>query len=94
MSDDANGQPGSGDGQDLDMGEPISELVDLREDPTAGFLDRIRGGIHRRFAASDTVDFALVVFFKTALSYILLVIESVSAPFEARDKREGSEADG
>lgn len=44
---------------DVDPGEPVAEIVALREEPTHGFLARIRDGILGRLAGSQMLDFAV-----------------------------------
>ena len=43
---------------DLGLGEPIHELAELVETPTAGFAGRVRNSILRRGLTSDLVDYA------------------------------------
>ena len=43
---------------DLDLGEPIHELAELVEVPTAGFAGRVRNSILRRGLTSDLMDYA------------------------------------
>ncbi|NNE43800.1 MAG: hypothetical protein HKN12_06310 [Gemmatimonadetes bacterium] len=42
---------------DADLGEPVPEIVALREAPTEGFLSRVREGILGRLAGSQVLDF-------------------------------------
>jgi hypothetical protein len=88
----AEAGPASSEPDEVDAGLPLAELAALRESPDPSFLDRVRTGIHRRFAASDTVDFALAVFFRTALSYLLIVLEALVASTKPRgdERRERS----
>jgi hypothetical protein len=47
------------DEEDPDVGEPVAEIAALAEDPTRGFVDRIRRAIDRRIGAGHVLDFAL-----------------------------------
>ena len=62
---------------DDDLGAPVRELQELREEPRAEFLARIRGSIHRRLFAGDTADFVFQAFFATLLDYIDLIMTSM-----------------
>ena len=55
-------------------GEPIPELAALREQPSRRFMDRVRSSIQRRVFASDTVDFSIMVFFRTMFEYLTLAL--------------------
>lgn len=44
---------------DVDPGEPLAQLVALREQPSAAFLPRVRGGILRRVAGTQFLDFGV-----------------------------------
>jgi hypothetical protein len=63
---------------DIETGLPITELAELKEQPTDGFLARIRTGINRRLFAADTLDFSLMVFFRTMMEYLSATIQAFS----------------
>lgn len=42
--------------EDTDTGEPIAMLRNFGEEPTAGFLTRIRGSIQRRMLSSQLAE--------------------------------------
>jgi hypothetical protein len=42
---------------DEDLGEPIAELSELREDPSPGFITRILGALRRRNLGSQLATF-------------------------------------
>ena len=52
---------------DIDPGEPITQLTDLRQEPNPGFLNGIRGRIRRRYLAADAGEL-----WWSGLAYILL----------------------
>ena len=64
------------DANGIDLGEPIAELAHLSEEPSGGFMGRIRGSIQRRIFAADTLDFSLMALFATFLDYLNLGIQS------------------
>ena len=43
---------------DQDAGEPVAMLRDFQEPASADFVQRVRGKIHRRTAASYVADFS------------------------------------
>jgi hypothetical protein len=57
MNDDTFDDPGSR-GPDFDAGEPISQLAQLEEEPSAGFVRRLRASLGRRIASSQVASFA------------------------------------
>jgi hypothetical protein len=63
---------------DLDLGDPVRELRELREEPAIGFVQRLRGRIQRRLFAADSVDFGLRVMFQTLMDYVDLFLAVVS----------------
>ena len=82
------------DRDDDDLGSPVAELRELREEPDAGFLAQIRGSIHRRLFASDSVDFAVGVFFATLLDYLDLIVRTIFGdPTTQPDETPGKETD-
>ncbi len=76
------------DGADVDPGEPLPELVGLRETPSEGFIQRIRNSINRRVFASQTVDFSLMVFFRTFIEYLTMAIQALTGGEDREKERE------
>ena len=50
----------------------------LAEEPSGGFLGRIRASIQRRMFASDAIDFTLMAMFRTFMDYLTAIIEAVT----------------
>jgi hypothetical protein len=71
--------PGSCDEPGDDLGRPLTELRELRESADPTFMARIRGRIHRRLFAADSVDFTSHIFFATCLDYLDLLMQSLLA---------------
>ena len=71
-----------------DLGSPVTELRELREEPSSGFMARIRGRIHRRLSVSEMVDFTFSVFFQTLFDYLDLLMSALpgSAKPTAKEK--------
>lgn len=46
---------------EIDCGEPVAELADLRETPSAGFQERVLRGIGRRRLAAEMTQVSLQV---------------------------------
>lgn len=61
-----------------DLGPPAVELQELDEAPGGDFVQRVRGRIHRRLFASDSVDFAFRVLFSTLFDYLDLIMRNVA----------------
>jgi hypothetical protein len=57
MNDDTSDHPGSP-AQDIDTGEPISVLSQLEEEPSGGFVHRLRARLGRRITSSQVASFA------------------------------------
>ncbi len=68
----------NGDPRGEDLGDPVAELAELREVPREGFLQRIRGSIHRRLLVADTLDFSLMALFRTLFEYLEVLVQSLS----------------
>jgi hypothetical protein len=67
--------------EDRDTGEPIAMLRDFGEEPTAGFLARIRGSIQRRMLTSQLAEiswFAPVMVLFEFVKFFFAFFESVS----------------
>jgi hypothetical protein len=60
-----------------DLGAPVTELKGLRVEPSPEFLARIRGRIHRRLFAGDTIDFMVQALFRTILDYVDLAVRAL-----------------
>lgn len=75
--------------QHEDLGPPAVELRELREEPDQGFMNRIRGSIHRRLFVADAADFTFFVFFETLFDYLDLFMRSIlGAPTPPANDRE------
>lgn len=64
--------------EDIDPGEPILEIQQLRLTPSESFTGRIRSSIHRRIFASDALDFSLLAFFQTMMDYLAAIFDGFS----------------
>lgn len=81
MASDSSNPPG-----DDRSDEAIPELVNLRETPSEGFHERVRGGILRRLFAADAIEFSFLAFFQTALSYLTTLIDAVLGKSDAQER--------
>lgn len=63
---------------DQDLGQPVTELRELVDPPSSGFLARVRGSIHRRLFASDAADFVFQAFFAVLFDYLDLVMRALA----------------
>jgi hypothetical protein len=71
---------------DIDTGEPIAELAELKETPPEGFLARIRGSILRRITTAEAIDFSLMALFQTFWEYLSMSIQALAG--SDREERE------
>lgn len=76
---DPPGDEDAGSGETIDTGEPIAELARLREEPTSGFLQRIRRSIHRRLSIAEALDFSLMALFQTFFEYVTLIVKTLGS---------------
>jgi len=74
--------------EDVDPGEPVGEIAALVEEPETGFLDRVRGTIHRRIAATHFLDFLI----SACLEFVEEVGSLVFGLFGRRAKSPGGDA--
>lgn len=96
MSDDRREQDHTQNDAD-DLGPPLVELQELRaawSPPEGSFLARVRGRIHRRLIAADTVDFATSAFFGALFAYLDLVLRALSPPVRPTAPDATKESDG
>lgn len=75
------------DRQDIDTGEPVTEIMSLRETPTSTFGNRIQNGIQRRIFAADTLDFSVLSVFRVFLDYLTIPFQVLGGL--SRDKEQG-----
>lgn len=54
----------------IDVGEPIAELAQLREQPAAGFFERIWRSVERRRLGSDVTEMSLTGLVVVFLEYL------------------------
>ena len=76
------------DAHDEDPGEPIPELVELRQPGRPNFMRRLRAKIQRRMVASQSMDLAVPVLMQTLLEYLSMIMSVVAGP--NRDRRKDS----
>ena len=70
---------------DIDPGEPVAALAELRQNPTEGFLATIRRRIQRRHLAADAADLSLSGFAFVALEWLTVAFQY----FQPNRHREG-----
>ena len=73
--------------EDEDLGEPVSELLELAEEPSAGFLSRIVSSIQRRNLASN---FATLAWSAAAVA-LFEFLRMIFSAFEPRGSRQGDD---
>ena len=73
-----------GGGADLDPGPPLSELTDLAEEPSPGFLARVLDGVNRRRTAGQMMEV-------TWWGWTDLLLEWLRILFGALGRRDDSE---
>jgi hypothetical protein len=78
----------SGAGNDVDTGAPIGVLRDLAEEPSVGFLARIRNAIQRRALVSQVADLSWFTPVLVLLEYLKLIFGMFG---ETRRKKEETE---
>ena len=61
--------------EDIDTGEPIAALAELREDPSRGFLAGIRRRLQRRALVEDVSEFSWLGFTFITMSLVGLVFQ-------------------
>ena len=71
---------------DIDTGLPVEEISLLREAPSARFGEKIQGGIQRRIAASDALEFSLFGFFKVLFGYLMIPFQLFGDPGQKEHK--------
>jgi hypothetical protein len=84
---DPNNLQGTPSADDIDPGEPITELATLQEPPSPQFLGRIRQSIQRRVFAADAIDFSVMAFFQTFFGYLTLAIQGLFGKASQESKR-------
>lgn len=67
MADQTGGPTDPTDRDEIDVGEPVSQLTDLQQAPSPGFLDAIRRRIWRRHFVADAGEL-----WWSGLAYIVL----------------------
>jgi len=66
-------EEGNGTAEEIDTGEPIEMLRDFAEEPTPGFLGRIRRAIQRRALVSQVADLSWTGPVLVLLEYLQLL---------------------
>ena len=72
---------------DIDVGEPVAELAELRQTPTSGFLTRIRRRLQRRFLAADASEFSWFGLSFVAVEFVKLLFQF----FQSNTRSEGDQ---
>ncbi len=72
---------------DNDIGRPLEELAELREEPGEGFFGRIHAAINRRLTAADILDLSVQGFFATFFTYLAALFQALSANGNADKER-------
>ena len=86
MADDANTPPPDTSGpDDVDPGEPVELLAELRQTPPLGFLGGIRQRIQRRNLVADAAEFSWSGLSFIVLQFLTMVLEV----FQPTDRTEG-----
>jgi len=86
MTDDAHTPPpDTPDSDDVDPGEPLELLAELRQTPTLGFLGGIRRRIQRRNLAADATELSWSDLSFIVLQFLTMVFEV----FQPTDRTEG-----
>jgi hypothetical protein len=62
---------------EVDPGEPITELADLKESPSEEFASRVLDGVNRRMLAADTVESSWWGITKLFLEYFQMLLRSL-----------------
>lgn len=75
MADTPNQPPDDAVSDDVDTGEPIAALADLREPTSGGFLSGIRRRLQRRTLVEDVGEFSWLGFTFIAMSLVGLVFQ-------------------
>jgi hypothetical protein len=70
--------------EDRSLGEPVSELKLLREEPDPNLLQRIRGSINRRSLVADGLDLSFLVLFEAFFEYLKTTIQSLAGEKDGR----------
>ena len=65
------------DADDIDVGEPIAELRDLRVDGADGFYDAVWARLARRELGRQWIDGSINMVGQTLLCYVMAVVEAV-----------------
>lgn len=73
---------------DLELGEPIHELAELVEIPTAGFANRVRNSILRRGLTSDLMDYAWTGPLRVFWEYLEMLFGLFSGHASGKEKKE------
>lgn len=71
--------------RDEDPGEPLPELVGLREPGRPNFMRRLRSKIQRRMVTGQSIDLAVPVLLQTLLEYLSMIMSVVTN--SDRDRR-------
>lgn len=72
-------------GDDADLGEPIAELRDLEEVPSAGFLGRLRNSLRRRALGAQVATLSWTGLATVVVEFIRVIFSI----FETNQRDEG-----
>lgn len=73
MSEPTDPHEDSPEGTDVDPGEPIAELADLRESPPPAFIRRVVDGVDRRLLGGAAMDLPWFGLSEVILEYLTIL---------------------